>query len=373
MDNRRKKQFILPNGAVLRNPIVMSPMTTYSSKPDHTFCEEEIHYYEERANEVGMVIIGCATVSNNGYAFVNPLSLESDEKIEGFKPVAEAVKKGGAKVVQQLFHGGRMGLRAELGDQPMVCPSSVPALRPNAETPKELTADEIEGLIDAFYQATRRAILAGYDGVEIHGANTFLVQQFFSPHSNRREDKWGGSIEKRALFPLEVIKAAQRAKEEFANKEFIIGYRISLEELEKPGISLEDSLYLIDLLADKGIDYIHLSLKKGYAQGSIVHTDDPSPIGKAVVEKVNGRIPVMGVSNIFTEEDISGAFDLGYDLVAIGRAMVMNPHLLAMLDEGKEPKRSIPESEAKKIYITANLIDMTKQVSIWSDMIELGK
>lgn len=116
-----------------------------------------------------------------------------------------------------------------------------------------------------FGEATRRAIQAGFDGIELHGANTYLLQQFFSPHSNRRTDKWGGSVEKRMTFALEVIKRVHETVEKYANRPFIVGYRISPEEIEEPGIRMADTLQFIDVLAEQPIDYLHVSM--GYTYG----------------------------------------------------------------------------------------------------------
>lgn len=107
-------------------------------------------------------------------------------------------------------------------------------------------------MIGKFGEAVRRAIQAGFDGVEIHGANTYLIQQFFSPNSNQRDDEWGGSRENRAKFPLAVLDITHKMVRQYADDAFIIGYRFSPEELEVPGIRFEDTLYLLEKLAARG-------------------------------------------------------------------------------------------------------------------------
>ncbi|MDZ7835185.1 MAG: hypothetical protein U5K84_07385 [Alkalibacterium sp.] len=134
--------------------------------------------------------------------------------------------------------------------------------------PKELTDGGINILIHQFGSAVRRAIDAGFDGVELHGANTYLLQQFFSPHSNQRTDKWGGSIEKRLTFPLEVVKHCQSIIDQYAKKPFLLGYRFSPEEIETPGIRIDDTLYLVDALINEEIDYLHLSVNYYYQPSS---------------------------------------------------------------------------------------------------------
>ena len=125
---------------------------------------------------------------------------------------------------------------------------------------RELTSIEIDEIITAFGEATRRAIEAGFDGIEIHGANTYLIQQFYSPFTNSRTDKWGGSRENRMRFPLAVLKACQEAIKKYANRPFILGYRFSPEEPSTPGLTMADTFYLVDVLAECGLDYLHVSL-----------------------------------------------------------------------------------------------------------------
>jgi 2,4-dienoyl-CoA reductase-like NADH-dependent reductase (Old Yellow Enzyme family) len=364
------EKFTFNNGVEIKNPVCLAPMTTYSGAKDKFFSDEEIAYYKERSKDVGLIITGCASVKDNGYGFQKPFTIEDDSLNDKYAAFAADMKEYGAKVILQVFHAGRMGLREELGDKPMVSASAVPALRPGAETPKEMTGEEVVDMIQCFKNATIRGIKAGFDGVELHGANTFLIQQFFSPHSNRREDEWGGSLEKRARFPLAVVQAAKEAAAENGKNQFVIGYRISLEELEKPGITLQDSLYLIDELIKAGVDYIHLSLKKGYAQGSIIDTEDKTPLVKSVLDKIAGRVPLMGVSDIFTKEDLEGALNMGYDLVAIGKAMIINPRWLDLIVNNKPVKMQIPVSEVKANYIPSGVVTMIEGIPSWKHVID---
>ena len=123
-----------------------------------------------------------------------------------------------------------------------------------------MSDEEVIQLIQAFGEATRRAIEAGFDGVELHGASGYIIQQFFSPHSNTRTDRWGGNLEKRLAFPLAVIEEVKRVIAEHAKQPFIIGYRLSPEEPETPGITMAETFALLDALADAELDYIHMAL-----------------------------------------------------------------------------------------------------------------
>src|SRR5690606_3685075 len=162
---------------------------------------DEVNYYAERSRGVGTVITACAYVSKEGKAFPGGFSAASDNMIPGLSKLAKAIKDQGAKAVLQIFHGGRMVPKKLIGGEQPVSASAIKAPRETADMPREMSEEEILDTIAAFGEATRRAIEAGFDGIELHGANTYLIQQFFSPHSNRRTDKWGGDIEKRMTFP----------------------------------------------------------------------------------------------------------------------------------------------------------------------------
>lgn len=145
---------------------------------------------------------------NGGPAYVpgypEQLGAYSDEHLDGLRQVAQALKKDGNKAILQIHHGGRAAIGQAVSGQDVVAPSQVDFSFLDYPI-RELTADEIDDIIKDFGKATRRAIKAGFDGVEIHGANHYLIQQFFSKLSNFRTDKWGGSLEKRMAFPLAVV------------------------------------------------------------------------------------------------------------------------------------------------------------------------
>ncbi len=213
--------------------------------------------------------------------------------------------------------------------------SAVAAPREGMETPRELTDAEVQDIVTAFGEATRRAILAGFDGVEIHGANTYLIQQFFSPHSNRRTDKWGGSVEKRMTFGLEIIKAAKAAIDQYATSPFILGYRISPEEIEEPGIRIPDTLQFIDKLADEPLDYLHISMGNAWRK-SLNDKSETEPTILRIKKTVNNRVPLISVGAIQTPADAEKVMDAGIDFVAIGREYLREPHWIQKVEAGLE-------------------------------------
>ncbi|WP_294827746.1 flavocytochrome c [uncultured Gilliamella sp.] len=347
------KPFTLPNGVELKNRIMMAPMTTCSGFYDGSVTHDLIEYYRDRSGEIGTIIVECGFVDNKGLAFPGAIGLDNDDKIEGLAKIAKAIKEKGSKAVIQVYHGGRMVEPKLIGGQSPVGPSAIAAPRAGAATPIELTADEVDDMIEKFGQAVRRAIEAGFDGVEIHGANTYLIQQFYSPNSNQRTDKWGGSRDNRLQFPLAILDITHKMVKQFATPEFIVGYRFSPEELEIPGIRFDDSMYLLEKLADKGLDYIHFSMG-AILRPSIVDTQDPTPlINKYVAMRsaTLAKIPVVGVGNVVNQIDVETAIDNGYDLVAVGRACIAYPDWISRIEKGEQLELTISNDKREELNI----------------------
>ena len=309
----------------IRNRLVMAPMTTYSSNPDYTVSDQEYAYYEARGKTVGMLITAAVAVSKSAHAFPRQISIEDDAFIPGLKTLADKIKAGGAKAVIQLHHGGRMN-DASLFNNPddIVAPSAIKADRSFTTTPRAMTTDEVKATQNDFLAAISRAIQAGFDGVELHGANTYLLQQFFSPQSNQRTDQYGGSIENRSRFILELVEAAQALIQKEAKQPFLLGYRLSPEERETPGITLADTRYLIQKLNALKIDYLHLSTRH-FAQSSLRDPDNSTPIIERLSDVLDPDISLIGVGGINELDDVNQALSMGYTCVATGMTLIADP------------------------------------------------
>ncbi len=323
------------SGIEIKNRIFMSPMTTWSGNDDGTVSDGEISYYRRRSSGVGTVITACAYVIPQGKGFAGQIGAHDDDMVPSLKRIADTIHEGGARAILQIYHGGRMSPPAVLRDGQPVSASAVPAAYGEAPVPREMTDDEIVRTIEAFGQATRRAIESGYDGVEIHGANTYLIQQFFSPHANRRSDRWGCSLEKRMAFPLAVTDEVLRVAGKCAGRPFAVGYRLSPEEAENPGITMEDTLVLADALAAKKLDYLHISTMDFWG-GSMRDSTDRRPRALLVHERVGSLVRVIGVGSIHTPDDAMRVFQTGITLVALGRELLMEPDWVRMVQEGRE-------------------------------------
>lgn len=328
----------LPNGVELKNRIVMAPMTHWSSNVDGTVTDAEINYYARRSKGVSMVITACTHVTANGQGFHGQFASYSDEFIPGLKRVADAIKEQGAKAILQIYHGGKMSPPELVPNGEIVSASDVPAEQGGVtgKTPRPLTEAEIEEIINAYGEGTHRAIEAGYDGVEIHGANGYLIQQFFSGHSNRREDQYGGTLEKRMAFPLAVVDKVKSVVEQYGNPSFIVGHRFSPEEPEEKGITMADTLALVDVLADKGLDYLHVSLGEFFSTPHRGVEDLSKTRIEYLLEKINNRVPLIGVGSIYTAEDARKAFESGVPLLALGRELLIDPDWVQKIADGRE-------------------------------------
>lgn len=349
----------LKSGSVLKNRIFMAPMTTQSAFYDGSITEEIVKYYKHRSGEAGAIIVESCFVEKHGRGFPGAIGIDSDDKVVGLKKLATAIQTAGSKAVAQLYHAGRMAWPEYNGGAEPIAPSPVAALRPNAPVPREMSEEQILDMIKMFADGARRAIEAGFDGVEIHGANTFIVQQFFSPHSNRREDRWGGNRENRARFAIEVVEAIKEVVKQSGKENVIIGYRFSPEELEIPGIRFEDTMYLLNKLAEHDLDYVHFSMGI-YTRSSIVDTDDPEELITQFLARRSQKlaeIPVVGVGGILQRKDAENALKLGYDILAVGKGFLIEPRWVSAIEENKVIPDFADKNLQEELVIPAPLWD----------------
>jgi len=365
------EQIALAPNLVLRNRIAMAPMTTWASNDDGTVSDDEAAYYRRRAKDVGLVITGCTHVQANGVGFTGEFAAHDDRFIPSLTKLAAAAKSGGARAFLQIFHAGLKTLPTLVSD--IVGASAVegeagpfaPAL-----TPRPLREEEILDVIQAFADATRRAILAGFDGVELHGAHGFLLQNFFSPHTNRRNDRWGGSLENRMRFPLAVVDAVKRVIESHADRPFALGYRISVEEGIEGGLRIADSLHLIDRLIDGGVSYVHASLGSALDQKPVDGTSGRT-IVRILHDHIGVRIPLIAAGQIRTAEQAERAIDEGLSLVAVGQGLVMNPDWVAHAQAGHDSdvKLSVSFQDVLRLTIPQKLWTIIEDTPGWFDVV----
>ncbi|MFK8243161.1 MULTISPECIES: NADH-dependent oxidoreductase [unclassified Facklamia] len=352
----------LRRGATLNSRIIQSPMLTNSGL-DEKVTEDTLKYYGARSQSAGMVIVEYTSVSLNGGPSRSwakdreQLAIYNDSFIEGHVELAKNLKKDGNKAILQLVHSGREAqYRHVLGGRVEV-PSVLDF--PWIDYPlHELTENEVWQIVKDFGSATKRAIEAGYDGVEIHGANHYLHQEFFSAFSNKRTDYWGGSLEKRMNFAIEVAREVFKVANDLAPKNFIIGYRISPEEIhgENIGYTWHESTQLIGKLTELfEFDYIHLSTND--------YTKTPADSDKNFAELFQPSVKepalLMIAGNILTYEKMNDALNY-VDLVSLGRATLIDPQIAYKLSNGKEDEiyTEFNEESVNNAHLTPGLIDL---------------
>ncbi|WP_144529014.1 NADH-dependent flavin oxidoreductase [Peribacillus simplex] len=363
------KFFTFKNGITLNNRVVMAPMTTWSSNDDYTVSNEELTYYKKRVNGVGLVITGCTHVTPNGIGFTNEFAAYDDKFMPGLRKLAEAAKSGGAPAVLQIFHAGNKALPDLVPNGEVVSSSALETeatgFAPSV-LPRELSHEEILDIIHAFGETTRRAIEAGFDGVELHGAHGFLMQNFFSPYFNRREDQWGGSLENRMRFPLAIVQEVKKVIEKRATKPFILGYRISPDEHQEGGLKMKDTYELINRLIEADVDYVHASLANALSSKPVNSKDEKTYL-ELIVEHVNGRVPLMAAGSMVTPDDVSTALDKGLSLAAIGHTLIMNPDWVEKVQTGKvaEIETAIKTSKVSELELPEKLWNIIQASGPW--------
>ncbi len=333
--NRLFESVTLRNGVELKNRFVLAPLTHVSSNDDGTISDVELPYIEKRSKDVGLAINAASNVNDVGKAFPGQPSVAHDSDIEGLKQLAQAMKKNGAKALVQIHHGGAQALPNLTPNGDVVAPSPISLKsfgQQEEHDAREMSAEEIEQTIKDFGEATRRVIEAGFDGVEIHGANHYLIHQFVSPYYNRRNDVWAENLK----FPNAVIDEVLKAKKEHASDDFIVGYRLSPEEAESPGITMDITEELINSITKKDIDYIHVSLMDVYSKTREGQYEGQNRL-KLIHKWINGRMSLIGIGSVFTADDALNAIeDVGVELVALGREILLDYNFVSKIEEGRE-------------------------------------
>ena len=361
--------FRFNSGREMANRFAIAPLTTDASHEDGTVTEHELEFVRRRAaGGFGATISSAAYVEQDGRSWQG-IGAAHDGHLPSLHRLAEAMRAAGGLAILQIYDGGRIAKPELIGEQCLRAPSAVASLRPGAKTPRAMTANEVGNLIASFGEAASRARKAGFDGVEIHGANHYAVHQFFSPRANHRVDNWGGTLSKRMNFPLAVAQVVRDA----LGPKSIAGFRITPFESERGGYTLEDAKLLCNELAKLDLDYISVSLDDYRMSRPVSETrvyDGPVEISYTPAESpitefarvIAGRSAVMASGGIKTCIDAEGAIKKGADLVAIGRAVVVDPEWLSKVRSKSEASilAGLPKDEleiAKALSIPPRMVE----------------
>lgn len=319
----------------LKNRVVMAPMTRCRATADHIPTEIMAEYYQQRAN-AGLIITEGTSPSPNGLGYARIPGLFSKDHVSAWHKVTEAVHDQDCHIFVQLMHTGRVSHTLNMPvNSRVLAPSAIKldetmwtdeeGALPNSQ-PEEMSQSDIEHAIQEYSDSAALAIEAGFDGVELHGANGYLIDQFLNTASNQRTDQWGGSIENRACFAIEVAKATSE--------------RIGAEHT---GIRLSPYGAFNSMLPDDDMESLYTYLAKEFSKLNLayIHIVDHSAMGAPVVpESIKSAIRKHFNGTII----LSGGYDLDRansdldankgDLVAFGRPYLSNPDLVWRLKQG---------------------------------------
>jgi len=319
----------------LVNRAVMPPMGTNLGNPDGTVSEANLAYIKRRARGgAGLIITEITSVHPSGSVIPNELGAYDDRFIPGLKKIADAVHAAGSKVALQLHHAGRESLYL-LRERKAIAPSPIRSLVFGL-TPREINHEEIQEIITAFGAASARAVEAGFDAVEVHGAHGYLLTQFLSALSNKRDDEYGGNLSNRSRFMIEVLQEVRKT----VGEDFPISLRLSVEECIKDGYTFEDIQPILPNLVKAGADILHASLGTHGSPGGITSAPFEYQPGFNVwrakkLKEVVG-LPVIAVGR-FTDPSLANEVIARgeADLVAFGRQYLADPDFLIKAREGR--------------------------------------
>lgn len=320
----------------LKNRIVMAPMCMYSSdtsghvKPWHL-----IHYASRAVGGVGLIIIEATAVEPRGRISDGDLGIWSDDHIKGLKTLVEAVHAQGGKIGIQLAHAGS---KCGVSSESLISSSSL-QFSDRYQMPKVMDEKDIKAVVDAFGQGAKRALEAGFDMIEIHGAHGYLIHQFMSPLMNNRQDDYGLDQKKGTKFLKEVIGAVKA----YWPEDKVLGIRVSAEDYKKGGHHPSDVAEQLLLLEDRSLDVVHVS--SGGAHSQSIKTYPGYQMSLAEIIKFKTKLPTIG-GGLITKAETAEAYlsNDSVDLIFLGRALLDDPYWpmhskVALKEEVKWPEQ----------------------------------
>ena len=324
-------------GLELKNRMVMTAMGSHLENGDGTVSEGTLAFYEQRAKGgVGLIITGITRVNEDHGRAGNQICASRDEHIPGLRKLAERVHQYGTKIFLQLHHPGVIGSCAAIGGKSLASPSGI-ASAIVQQPARALSREEIHSLVEDFGKAAARAKEAGIDGVELHGAHNYLINEFLSPYFNRRTDEYGGSFENRFRFLKEIVESVRK----HAGNDFPLVVRMSADEYLKGGYHLEEGVRIAKALDELGVDAIDVTVggtenNRSMQVDTIVFDQGwRKHLAKAVKQVVH--CPVIAVTVIrepaFADQLIQDGI---VDFTGSGRSFLADPQWVEKAAQGKE-------------------------------------
>jgi len=302
----------------LSNRLIMPPMATAKAELDGKVNQAVLDYYAEKSagGYLSLIIIEHSFITTEGKASLQQLSAADDSVIEGLRELVAVIHRNGSKTVMQLNHAGSAANEEIIGTTP-VAPSAVKNPR-QGTMPRELTREGITDIIEAFTSAARRTKEAGFDGVEIHSAHGYLLNQFFSPLTNKRTDEYGGNVHNRIRLHLEVIEAVRAV----VGEDFPILLRLGASDYTEGGTSLEDSQIAAQAFEEAGVNILDISGGfSGFNVPNLTGQGYFAPLSAAMKEVIS--IPVILTGGITEAQAADQLLEEGKaDLIGVGRAVL---------------------------------------------------
>jgi len=306
----------------LRNNILMAPIKTGYNSGNGKITERHIAFWKARSKDVGAVILEPFYLNKNVRELPTQIGIDADDKIEGHKKLVEVIQNYGAKAIAQINHAGRMA-NPKLPNNIFISASEVQC--PNGgPIPKSLTVEEIRNVQQLFIDGAIRAEKAGYDILELQFGLGYLISQFISLNTNKRNDEYGGSLENRMKFGLEILRGIQQ------KVKLPIIVRISGDEMHPEGMNINDTLEIVKILEKENIAAFHVTsgnvclTPPWYYQHHFIPKGKNWEMAKKI--KVAANIPVIAVGQINEFEDIDTILNEGYaDFISLGRALIADP------------------------------------------------
>jgi len=317
----------------LNNRLVMPPMATAKALPDGHVSPEMLAYYREKSagGYIGLVIIEHSYVGPEGQAHERQLSVADDSVIDGLRELAEVVHNQGSRTIMQINHAGSAANTDITGVTPLA-PSPIDNPRGRGSSPRELGKEEILNVVQEFSAAAGRARVAGFDGVELHSAHGYFLNQFFSPLTNRRQDEYGGEVINRIRIHLETVKAVRDA----VGPDYPIFVRLGASDYCEGGTTIDDSIVAARAFEAAGVDVLDIS--GGFCGYNIDGASEQgyfAPLAEALKQAIG--IPVILTGGIKDAETADRLLREGKaDLIGVGRAILADSLWAKKAVEGME-------------------------------------
>jgi 2,4-dienoyl-CoA reductase-like NADH-dependent reductase (Old Yellow Enzyme family) len=344
--------FTLPNGVIIQNRLCKAAMEENMAEAGQVPGQALVNLYESWSNAAagedagpgimlsGNVMVDPTAMTGPGGVVLAAGTLDSPDLREKFETWAKAGKAGGSKFVMQISHPGRQ-LFANMGIEPVSASDTKVTLEGMADKmfapARALSEDEIRGLIRRFAETALAAQAAGFDGVEVHSAHGYLIAQFLSPLTNFREDAWGGPLENRARFLLEIVRTIR----DRVNSDFIVGVKLNSADFQRGGFDIADSEQVVDWLNGEAVDFVEIS-GGSYESSAMMGNSQDGRLESSTAKRElyffdfakriseTAKMPLMVTGGVTKRETAENALEeAGVDFVGLGRAFAYNPTLVA--------------------------------------------